>query len=199
MIGPINSATILTTLQIHGYFILFFLMFLEGPLITYAASFLASQGVFNIYIILLLSIFGNLIPDIIFFLSGKYSRTKTMEKVSNFFGLNQSRIEKIENGFSNHAGKSIIFFKLIPGFAVPGLMLAGFSKVPFKKFFIISVLFNVFSAILFGFLGFYSGITISSLLKYLKLEKYILIVLTISVVIIYFIIRYFQKKLNKIP
>ena len=194
----INTPDLLMFIQNQGYFIIFLLMLIEGPIVIYAAAFLASQGILNIYLVLLLALFGNLIPDVFLFLLGKHSRIKTIEKMFEFFGINQSKIEKMEKTFSNHLGKSIILFKLIPGLAVPGIMLAGFSKVSFKKFFIASTIFNIISAILFTLLGFYSGITISSLLKYLKLEKYILIALLISVIIVYFIIQYFKKNFNKI-
>jgi membrane protein DedA with SNARE-associated domain len=196
MIDLSNSAAMLAFIQTQGYLILFLIMFLEGPIITYAAAFLASQGIFNVWIVFLLSVFGNVIPDTILFLSGQHSRTKTIEKISAYFGMNESRIQKMEKGFYNHTGKSIILFKFIPGLAIPGLMLAGFSKVPFKKFFIASTIFNVSSAIIFTLLGFYSGITISSFLKYLKLEKYILIILVVSVISVYFIIRYINLLLK---
>lgn len=186
---------ILTTLQNQSYFILFLFMFIEGPIITYAASFFATQGIFNIYIILILSVFGNLIPDTIFFLLGRYSRTKTIKSIFKFFRLNQSKIEQMDKRFSKYASQSIMMFKLIPGFAIPGLIFAGFSKLQFKTFFKIDFLFNFCSAVLFTLLGFYSGITISSFLRYLKLEKYILFVFLVFVVMIYFIIIYFKKHL----
>ena len=110
---------------------------------------------------------------------------------------NEGRMEKIENGFSKHTAKLIIFFKLIPGFAIPGLALAGLSKVSFKKFFIISLTLNLLSAILFTLLGFYSGITVSSLLKYLKLEKYILVAFGIFIIIIFILIKIFKKYYNQ--
>ncbi|MEK6932966.1 MAG: VTT domain-containing protein [Nanoarchaeota archaeon] len=197
MVDLSTSAGLLTFLQSNGYFIIFLIMFLEGPVITFAAAFLASLGVFNIYVIFLLSILGNLIPDTILFLIGKHSRINTIKKISEFFGLNKPIMEKIENVFSKHTTKLIIFFKLIPGFAIPGLALAGFSKVSFKKFFIISLTLNLLSAILFTVLGFYSGITVSSLLKYLKLEKYILVAFGIFIIIIFILIKIFKKYYNQ--
>ena len=193
MINLSNSTELLASLQTSGYFVIFILMFFEGPVVTFVASFLASLGLFNIYVILLLSLLGNVIPDNIIFLLGKYGRTKTIERISEYFGLNKLRRKKIEYGFSKHTGKSIILFKIIPGLAVPGLMLAGFSKASYKRFFIASITFNILSTIIFGLLGFYSGITIATLLKYLRLEKYILIVFAIILGIVCLIIQYFKK------
>lgn len=196
MVDLSTAAGILAFIQTQGYIIIFLIMVLEGAIITYVAAFLASLGYFNIYAILLLSIFGNLIPDIFLFFLGKYSRTNTVEKISKFFGFNHERIEKIERGFSNHAGKIIVSCKLIPGFAIPGLVLAGFSKVPFKKFFIISTTFNVSASVVLTLLGFYSGIAVESMLKYLKLESFALVVLGLLTIAIYFLIRFFKKGLG---
>lgn len=184
-------------IEIHGYIVLFLIMIFEGPIITYIGAFLASQGVFNIYTILLLSIFGYVIPDTVLFFLGRYSRTKTLERIANFFGLNEKRMEKIERGFSKHAGKSIVSLKLIPGLSVPGIMLAGFSKVSFKRFFIISTILNVIFGVIFTLLGFYSGIAVETILRYLRLEKIILIILAFLIIILYLIIKYFNKLVKR--
>jgi len=184
------------SIQNSGYFVIFLLMFFEGPLVTYISAFLASQGVFSIYIIILLSLFGDLIPDTILFLTGKYSRNKTIEKIASFFGLSPSKIERMEKGFSTHSKKSIMLFKLIPGLALPGLILAGFSKVSLKDFFLISIIFNICSTALFVSLGFYSGITISTFLKYLRLEKYLLVILLVLVVGVYMLTNYIKNNIK---
>lgn len=194
----LDPTELLIIIEASGPYLLFILMFLEGPIVTYTAAFLSSQGIFNIYLVFILSTFGNVIPDIILFLIGKYSRTGRIEKMENFFGLNSSRMEKMEKRFNKHAGKTIIFSKLVPGIAIPGMILAGFSKISFKKFLFISFIFNVSSAMLFTCLGFYSGITISNFMRYLNVGKYILIILFLNIVIIYFLIKFINKHfLNK--
>lgn len=191
--GLINPSELLIIIEAGGPYILFFLMFLEGPIVTYAASFLASQGIFNLTLVFTLSILGNIIPDAILFFIGKYSRNKKIENIGSFFGLSPSRIEGMERKLHKHTVKSIILSKLIPGLAIPGIIIAGFSKIPPKKFFLISIIFNTSSAIIFTLLGFYSGITISAFLEYLKLGKYILIILFINIIIIYIIIKLINK------
>ena len=129
----INPSELLTIIETGGPYILFFLMFLEGPIVTYIASFLVSQGIFSLPLVFTLSILGNLIPDAILFFIGKYSRNKKIESIGSFFGLNSSRIEEMKRKLHKHTIKSIILSKLIPGLAIPGIIIAGFSKIPPKK------------------------------------------------------------------
>ena len=191
-----TSPNFISFLQSSGYFILFLLMFIEGPITTFVAAFLSVSGTFNIYFVLIISIFGNLVPDILLFLIGRFGRTTTVMKIASFFGLNASRRKRIEQILSANTTRSLILFKSIPSLAVPGLMFAGFSKVSFKKFFITSLLFDVLSGVVFTLLGLYSGLTITSLLKYMKLENYILIALVLLTALVYIIIRFFKRKLR---
>jgi len=110
-------------------------MLIEGPIATYVAAFAASAGLLNIYIIFILAVFGNLIPDCFFFFVGRHSRVKAVESFLESFWINKSRIKKIEKGLHKHIKKSIVVLKLTPGLGIPGILLAGFTKVPFRKFF----------------------------------------------------------------
>jgi len=89
-----------------------------------------------------------------------------------------------------------VVLKLTPGLGIPGILLAGFTKVPFRKFFMISLIFNIISALIFCTLGFYSGIAIGTLFKYLKLEEYIVFALIALTVLVYFFIKFIYKKVK---
>jgi membrane protein DedA with SNARE-associated domain len=193
----INPEEIISVIQTQGYLVMFLLMVLEGPTITYIAAFAASMGLFNVYLVFLLAILGNSIPDAIFFFIGKKSRVQRIEKYLNYFGFTKNKIESLEENLKKHTRKSIILTKLIPGFAIPGILLAGFMKVPFKKFFSTSLPFDIVAAILFTLAGFYSGIGIGTLLKYLELEKYILWALILAGIISYIIFKWIYSQFEK--
>jgi len=67
----VNNLDILSLIQIHGYWIMFVLMFIEGPITAYVAAFAASLGYFNVWAVLSLFVFGNQIPDTILFFIGR--------------------------------------------------------------------------------------------------------------------------------
>lgn len=186
------ESTLLTLLQNNGYLIIFLLVFLYGPVITYAGGFLASLNVFNVYLVILVTILGNIIPDLILFWIGKTSRTKTINKLADYLRLTKPRREKIEKLLNKHLVKAIIIFKLIPGLAIPGMVLAGYSKTPNKKFITISIFYNIIAAIIVAILGFYSG----KALTLFTTGKNLVIVLIVLIIVIYGLLKYFKNKIN---
>lgn len=150
------SAT-LPLLQGSGYVVIFLLMLVEGPIITAAASFLASQGLFNIYAIFLISFFGNFIPDMFFYGMGRAGRYTFIKKYNKYTGLKKASVEKTGNYFKKNSGKAIILFKLMPFTGILGVFSAGTARVPLKKFILIDAIFNFSSAVVFTLAGFYFG------------------------------------------
>ena len=69
------------------------------------------------------------------------------------------------------------------------MLLTGFVKVDFKRFFWTTFLFNLVSAILFVALGFYSGVAISSVARFFKFGGFIVPLLILTVIGIYFLAR----------
>jgi len=197
MIDQTSFSAILTLLQDHGYAIILLLMIIDGPIVAYAAAFAAALGFFNIYVILILSVLGNLIPDIILYSIGRSMRTKNITKVLNFLGLTNKKIEIIEGKLKRNLKKTLIFSKLVPPLPVPAMMLSGFVKVNFKRFFLITTIFNIFASIIFVASGYYSGFATNNTLEYFKLQEILLPLLIILVVIIYFFIKWLYKKMAK--
>jgi membrane protein DedA with SNARE-associated domain len=183
--------------QSHGYLLIFLAMIIEGPIITLAAAFASSLGIFNVWLIFLLSILGNLLPDILFFSIGRFGREKSLEKYFKYFGLNQQRIKKLENGFKEHAGKTLVFAKLIPPLPIPGIILAGFAKMPTRKFIFISTAFNIISSTICVLVGYYSGWALDNLLKYLHMSEYLIIFLIVIVAGTYTLYKMFSPKIQK--
>jgi len=184
-------------LMTQGYVIIFLLMVVEGPIITALASFAASLGYLDIYIILILSILGNLIPDMVLYLIGRFSRGRAIERFAHKFGLNKNRITKLEIHFKRHASKTIVFTKITPILPVPGLLLAGFAKVPLARFFYTVFAFNLLASIVFVSLGFYFGMVSLVFLRYLKIGEYALLLIIPLGIIAYFVYKKILSKLGE--
>lgn len=172
-------------------------MFFEGPITTFACAAAASLGLLNIWIILILSLLGNMIPDLLLYSVGRVIRTNIVEKIVGYFGLNKQRIKVLETGFKKHTGKTLVFAKINPIFPVPGLILAGFTKVKFKRFIFIDSAFNLTASIIPAILGFYSGIALSTFSEYLNIGSYIILLIIPLILIIYLIFRRISKKISK--
>lgn len=170
------------------------LMVVEGPIITYIASFAAASGIFNIYIVFLLSVIGNTVPDKIFYFIGKFLRGDTVERFLAYFGMHKKLIKSLENQLEKHLGKAIISAKLTPILPVPAMLLAGFMKVDFRKFFIISTLFDIIASIVFVMAGYYMGWATDITLKYLRLEVIFVPILILAAILFYYLSKFAYLK-----
>lgn len=178
----------LSTIFLHGggYLIVFLIMIIEGPIATYAAAAASAFGIFNIWIIFLLSFLGNLLPDTALYCFGRFARTGFIERfLQKYFKLSKAKMAKVERFIQKHAKKSIFIFKITPVLPLPGLILTGFMKVPFFTFLATAFIFNLISAIVFSSLGFYSGIAVSRITAYFNLTQIIIPIIIILIVIIY--------------
>jgi membrane protein DedA with SNARE-associated domain len=172
-------------------------MIIEGPIITTAAAFAASLGYFNVWIILALSFLGDAIGDILAYTTGYFSRKKLVERYGHFFGINGSVLAKVDSHFKNHLGKTMFLVKMSSVLSVPGLMMAGASRVPLKKYVFWSAIFILPRAVFFVILGYSFGAFANSVLKYYNNAGYYMIALVIGVIIIYWIGRRIIDKIIK--
>jgi len=166
ILSPMPGGMLLFNGGLGGYIILFILMFIEGPIATLLASFLSSMGIFNIFYILILSFLGNMIPDTLLFLFGRYSRKRQVESIAEKFGLSKKALVKLEDGLKRHSIKTLILLKSTKFISVFGIVVLGFLKLSSKKFFISVVIFNILFSIIFASIGFFSGVAFSKVLTY---------------------------------
>lgn len=170
----------------HGYFLMFVIMLIEGPIVTAAAAFAVALGYFDGWLVFLLSIFGNLTPDVIYYAAGRRGREKFVCCYMRYFGLTQERIVYLEKLFEQHAGKAMALIKLVPLIATPGLIIAGASKIPLKKYIWWSVLLTIPSSLFFYTIGYYFGASYNKVNHYLNLGG-----LSLTLVLLFFVLASF--------
>ena len=190
-ITSLNSA--LHIIQSHGYLIIFVIMIIEGPLITYFAAFAASLGLFNIYWVFVLSVLGNLVTDMVYFGIGKFGNIAFIRK---YIPKSKSRlINKLAKYIEKNTGKTLALIKIIPPLPTPGLILAGMSKLSFRKFFFYALLIGIPYSLFFTFLGYYSGVAFSTFEHYFKLGEVIIGILVVTILVFWFLFNRFAVKL----
>jgi len=177
----------------HGYLLIFIAMFFEGPAVTAAGAFAATLGYFNIYIVLLLSILGNLLPDAICYAVGFWGRRQFVDRYSCYFGLTKEKIDRLEKLSEEHAGKALLLVKLVPFLATPGLIIDGAARMPLKKYVWWSAIITIPSSLLFLFIGYYFGAAYQTINHYINLGAY----LVAFIIILFIVVSYFYKKLAK--
>jgi len=190
-----DFAGILQFLQTSGYGIMFIIMLVEGPIITYVASFAASLGIFNIFIVVILSILGDVMGDIILFFIGKISKEANVERYVHK-SMNMTKIDKLKMYLDENPGKAITVIKLTPFLPIPGLILAGASNIKFKKFIIYSVVVSLIYCLSMAVLGFYSGVAFLTIAKYVKYAEYLVGGTVLLIILVFYIIKFLSKKIS---
>lgn len=152
-----NFNTVAAWLSVHGYWIVFLIMCVEGPITTAAAGFLAASGIFNPGIILALSIMGDLVPDSLYYYIGYGSRSSFIKKIGHWLGFNDQRIEKTEAQLKAHFGKTMLALKLTPVVSTLGFVAVGYLRMSFRKFIGWCSAVTVPKSILFLLIGYFFG------------------------------------------
>lgn len=191
-----TAVSLLSLGQIPAYILIFLIMVIEGPLITMSAAFAASSGYLNIWIVLLLSFFADLVGDSLNYALGHYGRKNLLEKYNHIFKIKASTLRRVEKHFKKHLGKTLFLIKMTP-LAVPGLILAGTGRVPLKKYIKWCSIIILPRTIFFTSIGYFFGVLINSVLKYYKATGYFLLVLIVIFILIYVLIKKISEKLYK--
>lgn len=181
----------------HGYLLFYFLTIIEGPLVTVAAGVASALGYYNVIIIILIAIAGDLTADTVYYYLGYHSRSLVLERYGHYIGITKERMEKVGGMLHTHFNKTMLILKISP-FAVPGLILIGASHAPLKKFIKTSLLITAPKSILFALLGFYSGRAYTYLEKSINNSSYAIGAVVLIIITIYFIYKkitlYMTKK-----
>lgn len=183
----------------HGYPLLFVLMLIEGPVVTAAGAFAAALHYFNVWIVLLLSILGNLIPDLVYYALGYWGREKFINKYGHYFGITKDRIAAIEKLAAGHSGKSLFAIKMIPLLATPGLIIMGATKMELKKYAFWCAAIAIPTSVAYLILGYYFGAAYATIDHYLHIGGYVIgAAVVITVVVVYLQRKYVARVVKKL-
>jgi membrane protein DedA with SNARE-associated domain len=171
-------------------------MILEGPIVTTAAAFASSFGLFNLWIIFLLSILGDLAGDLIYFEIGKRVGEPVIRRYGHKIGFENEKLKIVELHLKNNFGKTMIAIKFVPFLTIIGLLLSGALNISRKRFILLSFLITLPRAIFFTIVGYYFGVVASSILKYYNLSQYVIIAIAFVGILSYFIYKWLFKKIN---
>ncbi len=152
-----DSQHIFVFLSHYGYWVIFPLMFIEGPIVTIFAAILASLGALNVIAVWLMSVFGDLLADIMWYKIGERWGLSFARKVGKYIGITEKRVTKMEKYFHNHGGKTVFLAKSTTGLCLITFIAAGIVKMPLKKFVYYSFWGGVVWSTLLVFLGYFYG------------------------------------------
>jgi membrane protein DedA with SNARE-associated domain len=185
----------------QGYSLMFILMLIEGPVVTAAGAFAAAFSYFHLWIVFVLSILANLIPDAVYYAMGYWGRRRFLDKYGHYFGLTPQRIAAAERFSKNHTGKSLFAIKMVPFLATPGLIAVGAAKMDIKKYIFWCIIITVPSSLFYLLIGYYFGAAYGTIDHYLHLGYYLIIAVILVVILVLYLQRrsaeYFTKKFGE--
>ncbi len=194
-------ASALAFVASHGYFFIFLAMIVEGPVVTTAAAFAASLGYFDIWIIVALSVGGDLAGDFLHYVIGRIGRMAVVNQVLRLFRISDNVLQRVEALLHSNLGKSMLLIKFLPLLATPGLMLTGALNAPLGQFVLYSFVITTPRALFFSGLGYFAGKATTTVLTYFSWAQYSLLFVVIAAVGGVFVFRAISalivRRLNK--
>lgn len=168
-----DLAELIRTVGYLGVFTIVFLesglligFFFPGDSLLFTAGFLASQGYFDIKILILGCFFFAVLGDSIGYYIGKKLGPKIFNKDNSIF-FHKKHLLKAQSFYDKHGGKTIILARFIPIIRAFAPVVAGVGKMDYKKFVTFNLVGGVLWAIGVTLAGYYLGSLIPDVDKYL--------------------------------
>ncbi|MBI3964573.1 MAG: VTT domain-containing protein [Chloroflexi bacterium] len=157
---------------------LFFGFFLPGDSLLFTAGFLASTGLFDIWLLMLLCVVAAVSGDSVGYAFGRRFGRKLYERPDSRW-FKRKHLLTAETFYEKHGGKTIILARFLPLIRTFAPIVAGAANMHYRRF----VMYNVVGGVLWGagvtFAGYVLGATIPDVDRYLI--PIILLIVVISV------------------
>ncbi len=145
---------------------LFFGFFLPGDSLLFTAGFLASQGYFNISILLALLSIAAISGDSVGYWFGNKTGKKIFNKEDSFF-FNKSHLQAAQDFYNKHGGKTIIMARFVPAVRTFAPIVAGAAEMTYRHFLMYNVVGGLLWVLGLGLGGYFLGKSIPNVDHYL--------------------------------
>jgi len=187
-------------ISLIGYLGVFLLMMLESTMIPIPselvmpfAGFLVASGKMNFIALIIVAVLASLIGSLIsYFIGHRYSK-HVIRKFGKYLLLDEKHLDKAENWFKAHGGKTIFFSRFVPGLRHVISIPAGTGKMDLFSFsfftFIGAGIWNTFLAYL-GFVLEKNWKIISQYSSYVDM----ILIFIIAALLVYYIVKMISVK-----
>lgn len=172
---------------------LFFGFFFPGDSLLFTAGILASQGIFNIYYLIIFCILAAILGDSVGYWSGRKYGRALFERDAGFF-FKKQRIYDAEEFFERHGKYTIIVARFVPIIRTFAPIVAGIGRMKYRTFITYNVFGGIFWVTLMASLGYFLGELIVNPDKYIIPIAFLIIVISFMPIILKFIKHKIGKK-----
>ena len=148
------------------YGILFLIIFCEtglvvmpllpGDSLLFAAGSIAAIGKMNIHLMVVLLIIAAILGDAVNFMVGKFFGEKLFANPNSKI-FKQSHLQKTQQFYAKHGGKTIIMARFIPIVRTFAPFVAGMGHMTYHHFLAYNVIGGVLWVTIFSYLGYFFG------------------------------------------
>ena len=156
---------------------LFLGFFLPGDSLLFTAGFLASQGYFNIVLLIALCFAGAVLGDSFGYAFGRKAGPAIFRRDDSLL-FHKSHIERAAFFYEKHGGKTIIFARFMPVIRTFAPILAGVGRMHYPTFLFYNVIGGAIWAIGLPALGYFLGSVVPNVDRYIVPLVILVIVLS---------------------
>lgn len=181
-------------LQHYGYWIMLPLMIIEGPVVTIISALLASLGAFNVWLVFIFSVTGDIIGDVFLYEIGYFRGLNFVKRFGKYIGITEKLVIRMEKYFAKHGGKTIFIVKSTVGLSWATFIAAGIVKMNFKKFLKYSFLGGIVWSGFLVFMGYFYGYLWREMKQYIEWIGWIIFALALITFVFVNIYKSYQSK-----
>lgn len=180
----LTIAQVIVLLKTYGYFLIFPIAFVEGPIIAVVCGWFVKLGILNFFVVYVLLIFANLLGDAVYYVIGYWGGIPLIKKWGHWLRLDLEEVTKLKNHFDNHGGKILLSVKVVPHLATaPVLIGAGLAKYSFSLFMRYSLTIEIFKTAALLLLGYFIGDAYEKISTYFDIIGLIGSILAIAIIV----------------
>ena len=145
---------------------LFFGFFLPGDSLLLTAGLLASQGFFDIKILILGCCFGAIAGDSVGYWFGNKTGPKIFKRPNSLL-FKRENLLKAKAFYEKHGGKTIILARFMPFIRTFAPIVAGAGEMHYYRFLFFNIFGGIFWVLLMSLLGYFLGELVPDIDKYI--------------------------------
>jgi membrane protein DedA with SNARE-associated domain len=192
-----NIDTILHYIELYGYIIIFLSLFLgivgipaPEESLLFLVGVLIVQNKLSFGFAMSCSILGALIGMMAAYVCGKFIGYPFIRKYGKYVGITNERWEKVKDKYTKNVHKAILLGFYMPGLRQISPYFAGITNIPFRKFFLFSLLGTVLWTVPFIVAGYYAGKVFNINPTYVPYLGFVFLI----IFLLYLLIKYIKKK-----
>ncbi len=165
--------------------------FLPGDSLLFAAGSVSALGDLNIWFLVLILIVAAILGDSVNYMLGYYFGKKIVDNPHIPF-INQEHIDKTEQFYKKHGGKTILLARFVPVIRTFAPFVAGVGKMHYQQFAMYNIVGGILWVTLFTFAGYLFGN-----IPWVKTNFHIVVFLIIGISFVPIFIEYIKAKRTK--